>query len=196
MKITCGEGRVCDLEGGEVTKVGDGVTRRAWIPDGPVAGPPYFELSSRAKRGICFLWDHDRLQEFDRLSPVVCKVVPRGILPLDQCDAFSAIPALDFLLAANGVAHVGKDLEAHQPIDSVPLGKALDFVCLVLLDSPLDVVAQAGVNAARLTRHDVRVEAEFACHGFLPACSESRSLASLVMTNHEDYMWRRGVSVI
>src|SRR5271165_4801161 len=89
MKITCGEGRVCDLEGGEVTKVGDGVTWQSWIPDGPVAGPPYFELSSRAKRGICFLWDHDRLQEFDRLSSVVCKVVPRGILPLDQCDAFN-----------------------------------------------------------------------------------------------------------
>src|SRR5271157_2718650 len=86
----------------------------------------------------------------------------------DQCDALGAVPAFDLFLAADGVANQSKLLVIDEAIDLVSLGEALDFACLVLCDSPVDVVGRTGVNASRLARHDVHEEAVFAGHRFLP----------------------------
>ena len=76
-------------------------------------------------------------------TPVVGKLVSRGVLPLNQCDAFGAIQSFNLFLAANGVPDELKQLEIHQPIDFVTLCETLDFARLVLFYSPLDVVGHS-----------------------------------------------------
>jgi hypothetical protein len=139
-------------------------------------------LSSLAPwaRGICFRWRDGGLEGFYGLAPVIGQVVPSWVVAFDRGDALRAHPVFDGFLAVDGVADQVKFFEVHEAIDFVLLGKALDFACLVLRDSPLDVVGHTRVEAARLACHDVHEEAVFARHIFC-RWDASGSPAPLIM---------------
>src|SRR5207249_5585738 len=72
-------------------------------------------------------------------------------------DLSGANPALDLLLAGNGVTNVRELLEVHEPGDVIPACEARGQALLVFVDTACEVVGDADIQHARATGHDVHV---------------------------------------
>src|SRR5207247_8836492 len=87
------------------------------------------------------------------------QVFPGGVDVFNQSDLAGSTPALDLLLAGNGLTNVLQLLEVDQPSDVVLAREPGDQATLVLIHSPHDVVGDPRVQDTRATGHDVHAVA-------------------------------------
>src|SRR5258707_6506039 len=66
---------------------------------------------------------HFRCRWIERLTPVRCKVFPRGIEALDQNNFLVSRPSFHLLFPGDAIVHILKRFEMHQPVDLVSLGE-------------------------------------------------------------------------
>src|SRR5438034_10770240 len=99
------------------------------------------------------------------------QVFPGGVALFNQSDLAGSNPALDLLLAGNGLTNVLQLLEVDQPSDVVLAREPGDQATLVLIHSPHDVVGDPRVQDTRATSHDVHA---VAAHDLLQLCTMPR----------------------
>src|SRR5438034_891179 len=99
------------------------------------------------------------------------QVFPGGVALFNQSDLAGSNPALDLLLAGNGLTNVLQLLEVDQPSDVVLAREPGDQATLVLIHSPHDVVGDPRVQDTRATGHDVHA---VAAHDLLQLCTMPR----------------------
>ena len=86
------------------------------------------------------------------------EVAHRGIVSVNECSFFLATSALDLLFTTDGVANVGKGLEADQTVDIIIFcSEATHGFLAVLLHALFEVVGYAGVENAGSAPEDVDV---------------------------------------
>src|SRR6185503_14359415 len=84
-------------------------------------------------------------------------VFPGRVVLFDEPDLSSPNPALDLLLASDGVMNVRKLLEIDEARNAVDACETGDEAALVLVDTPCEVVGDPRVQHPRATGHDVDV---------------------------------------
>ncbi len=95
------------------------------------------------------------------------KVVPIGVLALDQVDLPLPMPALELLLASDGGRHVAKYFVSDQRVDAVALCEALDLAVSMLPQPSNEVRGYADVECA-VARAGEDIDAWVAFEGHLP----------------------------
>jgi hypothetical protein len=113
------------------------------------------------------------------LVPLLAQIFPGWIDRNDESNFLDAQPALDTLLAFDGVVNVFESLEINKPVEFVFCGEFRAGSCLVFTDPPREIVGDAYVQSPRTVRHDVdKIHRSFAW--WFPAALE---LPGLRMTN-------------
>src|SRR5712664_14922 len=90
-------------------------------------------------------------------KPVLGQIFPGGVTTFDQADLPQPLPALDLLLARNGVPDVCKLLEVDEPGDAIFAGEPRDEASFVFVHAPRQVIRYPGIEHPRATGHDVDV---------------------------------------
>ena len=92
------------------------------------------------------------------------QVVPFRVHRLDQRDLPGARPALDLLLARDGVVHALVVLIEHEPLAAVTRGESRDQPFAMLVDAAAEVRGDGGIDrAVAFVGHDI--DARRARHG-------------------------------
>src|SRR2546430_385429 len=88
------------------------------------------------------------LQKWVRMKkkPVLGQIFAGGVTIFDQADLPQPFPALDLLLARNGVSDVRKLLEVDEPGDAILAGEPRDEASFVLVHSPRQVIRYPGIE--------------------------------------------------
>jgi hypothetical protein len=97
------------------------------------------------------------LYQLHRLTPVRGQVIPRRVLALDQPHFLFATPALQLLLAGDGVLKPSMLFVVHEPVSLVAAGKTAKFAAAMLQNSCDQIVGHADVQHSRLVGEDVNV---------------------------------------
>src|ERR1700683_779686 len=88
-------------------------------------------------------------------APLLRQVFPSRILRIDQSHLLRPYPALQLLLAADGLVNVVKALVIYQPVATILAGEPFHISSLVFQRPTVDAICHANVECASAAAHDI-----------------------------------------